>query len=125
MSYNGNKSPDTLPEPSAGAATDILLRPGVDQVFDSLCCRRRRLILLLLKRGRLRKRSDLLMRGDDGREDLEVALTHSHLPKLADAGYIQWDQDTGEISRGPRFDEIEPLLELIQSHADELPPGWP
>jgi len=125
MSYNENRSPDIPPESSVGAAKDVLLRPGVDQVFDSLCCRRRRLILLLLKRGRIQHRADLLIRGDDGREDLEAALTHSHLPKLADAGYIEWDQDTGEVSRGPRFEEIEPLLELIQNHADELPPGWP
>jgi hypothetical protein len=49
---------------------------------------------------------------------------HLHLPKLADAGYIMLDEQTYEISQGPRFAEIEPFLELVQSHGERLPDGW-
>jgi len=38
---------------------------------------------------------------------------------------VEWDRETGTISRGPRFDEIEPVLELIENHPEELPPDWP
>ena len=103
----------------------VLLRPGIDRIFESMSTRHRRLVLVLLEQGALDTITDVLMRGDTEADKLEITLTHNHLPKLADAGYIEWDQDTGEISKGPRFDEIEPLLELIQNHADELPPGWP
>ncbi|WP_345783346.1 DUF7344 domain-containing protein [Natrialbaceae archaeon AArc-T1-2] len=55
---------------------------------------------------------------------LKTELVHSHLPKLAEMGYITWDRNTNEISKGPKWDEIEPLLELIDNHQDELPDGW-
>ncbi|WP_449405170.1 hypothetical protein [Haloarcula amylovorans] len=44
---------------------------------------------------------------------------------MAEAGYIEWHRETGEVSKGPRYDEIEPLLDLIENHVDELPPNWP
>jgi len=59
-------------------------------------------------------------------QDLVVyRLVHNHLPRLEKAGYIEWDQDTGTISEGPNYDEIKPLLDLMENHADELPPDWP
>lgn len=51
----------------------------------------------------------------------QTALIHTHLPKLEASGFIEWDRDAGEISTGPRWDEIEPLLRLLREHADELP----
>lgn len=58
-------------------------------------------------------------------ESLKTQLHHTHLPKLADAGYIDWNPDTGAICRGPSIDEIAPLLTLMSDHADELPDDWP
>lgn len=55
---------------------------------------------------------------------LETELFHAHLPKLEDMGYIRWDRDTNEISKGPDWDEIAPLLALIHDHQDELPEDW-
>jgi hypothetical protein len=55
---------------------------------------------------------------------LQSELVHSHLPKLEDMGYIEWDRDTGKIRKGPNWNEIAPLLELIHDHQDELPDGW-
>ena len=57
-------------------------------------------------------------------EVLEVELVHKHLPKLEAMGFIEWDTDTGEIAKGPDWDDIEPLLVLIDTHRDELPDDW-
>lgn len=110
---------------SADVPKDTLMSPGIDRVLDSLAPRHRRWVLLMLKRGTIEHETDLTVRGESDVENLEFDLVHNHLPKLEEAGYIEWDRDTGEISRGPRFDEIEPILELIENHPDELPPGWP
>ncbi|MFC6721879.1 ArsR family transcriptional regulator [Halovenus amylolytica] len=53
-----------------------------------------------------------------------VQMKHVHLPKLVDHGFIEWDRDTHEVSKGRNFEEIRPLLELLDEHADELPEGW-
>lgn len=109
---------------TAGAGS-VLLRPRLDRLLEIVSKRRRRLILLLLKRGAIETTDDVMLRGSGESDASEIRLTHDHLPRLEDAGYIDWDRNTGEIAKGPRFDEIEPLLELIENHADELPPGWP
>lgn len=57
-------------------------------------------------------------------ERLRIELVHNHLPKLADAGYIDWEKDGGKLSKGPSWDEISPLLRLVHEHRDELPDGW-
>ena len=63
---------------------------------------------------------------DDGEVNaLKTQLHHTHLPKLAAAGYIEWDPDTETVRRGPNFDDIAPLLKLMTDHADELPDDWP
>lgn len=61
---------------------------------------------------------------DDTLELLTQQLYHIHLPKLDDAGFIDWDRDNGRITRGPRFGEIKPLLRLMHDHQDELPDDW-
>ena len=102
----------------------VLSSPGMDRLLDALSSQRRRLILFTLERGYTANESDLVFRGPGDQDDVEEELLHHHLPKLEEAGYIEWDRETGEISKGPRYDEIEPLLTLIEDHADELPPGW-
>jgi hypothetical protein len=107
------------------ASKDILFRPGIERVLTNLCNRRRHQILLLLKQGTVQTETDMMIRGEGDIEEIETDLTSDHLPKLEEAGYIEWDRDTGEISKGPRFDQIKPLLNIIENHADELPPDWP
>lgn len=108
----------------ADRVKDILLTPGFDQILDAMGDPHRRLLLHLLNNDELEDKTDVMFRGGD-EEGVNIALRHNHLPKLADGRFIEWDRDTGEISKGPRFHEIEPLLELIENHVDELPPGWP
>lgn len=57
-------------------------------------------------------------------EQVETELYHLHLPKLEDAGYIRWERDARKMTKGPKFDEIRPLLELVDNRRDELPDHW-
>ncbi|WP_251344177.1 hypothetical protein [Haloplanus halophilus] len=50
-----------------------------------------------------------------------LSLVHHHLPVLDDLGYVEWESETGRVGRGPRFDEIDALLELLRSHEEDLP----
>lgn len=100
---------------------------GWDTLFNSLQARPRRLLLTGLA---AHNPTDTVhfteLRDDESAPEtpIHAEYVHVHLPNLAAAGYIHWDEQTHEISQGPRFDEIEPLLELIQSHSDCLPDGW-
>ena len=53
-----------------------------------------------------------------------VSLYHHHLPRLDEEGYVAWNRYTNEVERGPKYDEIRPLLELLDDNADELPGEW-
>ena len=75
-------------------------------------------------------------RGDDDRDPLgllsasekqtvnDADLVHNHLPKLEQHGFIEWDREANTVSKGPRFDDIEPVITLIHEHRDGLPDGW-
>ncbi|ESP87037.1 DUF7344 domain-containing protein [Candidatus Halobonum tyrrellensis] len=47
---------------------------------------------------------------DDDADLLRSKLVHSHLPKLAKRGYVDWDIGDERLRRGPNFDDITPLL---------------
>lgn len=101
----------------------------LDRLFDTLRHPYRRRILLLLSeqssRGQDEFHVEELQTVDDEINRLTIELYHNHLPKLADAGYIEWDESTDIICRGDKFDEIGSLLELMEDHKEELPKGWP
>ena len=56
--------------------------------------------------------------------DRLVSMEHVHLPKLADYGLIECDRESAKIPKGPTFDEIRPLIELLTDHEGELPDEW-
>jgi hypothetical protein len=62
---------------------------------------------------------------DDSPDTLGDVLYHVHLPKLAAAGYLDWDRDAALVAPGPRFHELEPLVDLLNRTPDVLPGGWP
>ena len=68
--------------------------------------------------------TDLHAEEVDPGEPIHVEYVRIHLPKLAEAGYIKWHDQTDEISQGPRFDEVVPFIELVQTHGHHLPDGW-
>lgn len=45
----------------------------------------------------------------------EIRLTHVHLPLLEDAKLIQWDRDTHSITRGSNYEELKPLIEILEA----------
>lgn len=90
-------------------------------MFDVLGDRYRRRLLLALSEREPRHATDAFD-GDVAAERIEAR--HQHLPKLADAGVVEWDRETNELWRGRRFDEVRPLLELLSAHDDELPDDW-
>ena len=100
----------------------------MDDCFDALAnIHRRRVLIALLDNNP--QRDDVAVPEDvhDGEkalEALQIELYHIHLPRLEEAGFIHWNPDTHEVVKGPRFDKIRPLLELIRDHADELPDDW-
>lgn len=99
-----------------------------DDLFEALSNPyRRQLLVALLDHNPQddHDRDPLDLVSDDIEPDvLELHLFHNHLPKLEEMGFIAWDRETNEISKGPDWEEIEPLLTLIESHQDELPNGW-
>jgi hypothetical protein len=99
-----------------------------DTVLDSLAnsYRRQLLVALLSHSSQADDNCDPLniVTTEAEPDVLLVELVHRHLPKLADRGYIAWDRTTNEISKGPNWNEIAPLLELIHEHQDSLPEGW-
>lgn len=103
---------------------DVIWDTGMDRVFEALFTRRRRMILFMLKQDSPRPIVDFLPRSV-GAQSTETELRHDDLPRLASLAYINWDRAADEVSRGRRFDEIEPMLELLENHAGELPDDWP
>ncbi|MFC7203678.1 ArsR family transcriptional regulator [Haloferax namakaokahaiae] len=104
-------------------------RPSLDTLLDVLSNRfRRRLLVALLEHNPQSDRDTHIP--NDGPHDenevdvLTLQVVHVHLPKLDAAGFVEWNRRANSISKGPRFEEIRPLLELMRDHADELPDDW-
>jgi len=101
----------------------------MDEYFEALAnIHRRRLLVALLDHNPQRDEVTVpedVHEGEIALEALQTKFYHTHLPRLEEAGFIGWNRDTHEVVKGPRFDEIRPLLVLIQNHADELPDDWP
>lgn len=53
-----------------------------------------------------------------------VAMRQLHLPYLEERGFVRWDRKKQTVSKGPRFGEVEPLLNLLRDIQDELPGRW-
>jgi len=103
--------------------------PEMDVMLDILANRYRRGVLVALLRHNPQDDDDPQIPDDveldsEDLESLMVHMSHTHLPKLEEYGFIEWDQDTNTVRTGPQFEEIRPLLELMQNHADELPADW-
>lgn len=60
----------------------------------------------------------------EGELDPLVAMRHLHLPQLEDGGFVRWDRENEQVTRGPRFEEMEPLLDLLREINEELPGRW-
>lgn len=59
-----------------------------------------------------------------GAEKDSVRLHSVHLPKLAGYGFIDWHEEEKEVVKGDQFDEIRPLLKLLEDNSEDLPADW-
>lgn len=59
----------------------------------------------------------------DDPDILEQQLRDDHLPLLDDARLVNWDSQTGVVTRGPRFNETRPVhLSGVADGQSELTP---
>lgn len=47
-----------------------------------------------------------------------MRLHHMHLPMLESAEIVEWHKDEQEITKGPNFDVIRPLLRVLNEESD-------
>ena len=112
-----------------GAEHQSLATPEIDLLFEVLADRQRRLVL-----GHLEATDDSVAAyadlvdhvvgetqteaTDDARERVAADLHHRHLPKLADAGLIDYDQRS-ETVRYWGDETLPPLLELATDYESQ------
>lgn len=102
------------------SSADASLEPErIDTMMDALRDQTRRRVLLALLTD-VPKRTRALGR-EAGPENAETLLYHVHLPKLDEAGYVDWDREANTVTRGPKFHEVEPLLRLLEDRSAEPP----
>ncbi|MFC6954576.1 DUF7344 domain-containing protein [Halorubellus litoreus] len=127
-------APAGLDEPLVGLGGDDAELP-LERVFDILRNERRQRVL-----GYLAVTDDDVIRIGDlaehvaaiendmpvnalssqQRKRVYVALYQCHLPKMADAGVIEFDKDRGTIEVGPNADQLRPYLDIeAESSEDE------
>lgn len=100
----------------------------LDEGLRLLVDRPRRALLLELLEGGPQTEVSVPEDIDTGRydsEELRSQLYHVHLPKLADSDVIQWNEQQGTVVRGPQFDEIQPLVSVLDANAEQLHGEWP
>jgi hypothetical protein len=111
--------------PTRGTRTDTIegravSSDAIDSMMDALRKRPRRVILMTLL-GDTTEVSLATLERQINDENTRIRLYHSHLPKLANAGYIEWDDASDTISEGPRFSEVEPLVQLLKEYNTGFP----
>jgi hypothetical protein len=94
-----------------------------DNAFNALAHEQRRTLLLDLLESNPQDAGVESATGastpTDAETQAQIAMYHSHLPKLEDYGYIKWDKHANEVVKGSRFEEIRPLLEFLASNGAE------
>jgi len=106
--------------------TDPDAADSFDDALDALADVQRRKLLVALLDHNPQDDAPVVVDDEEDEDAFErlVEMNHVHLPKLAEYGFIEWNREDHEVSKGPNFDEIRPLLDLLEDHEDELPPGW-
>jgi len=100
-------------------------RAPTDRLFEELADPQRRQVLTELAETDLDwlAPEDALPEGPDP-VAARAALVQVHLPRLADAGFVDWERESEIFGPGPRFEEIEPTIELLEAHQELLPGAW-
>ena len=86
---------------------------------------RRRLLLALLDTEEAARPIELdQLKYETAESDVLVSFHHVHLPKPENQGFVDASPDQHAVTTGPQFEEIRPLLELLDTHRNRLPPDW-
>lgn len=101
-------------------------RVGASVAFDSIADAlghraRRRVLMALLDHNPLDYREAIAGSVSRDRTDAELQMVHTHLPKLDDMGYVDWNRESGTVMKGDQWDEIEPTLRLLTDNRERLP----
>ncbi|RQG87037.1 hypothetical protein EA462_15465 [Natrarchaeobius halalkaliphilus] len=95
---------------------------GFDDITEALGGRARRQVLVELQDHNPVDQPEAVTKNSAQEDEVqELQLTHTHLPKLDDMGYIVWDRDHGTIIKGPNWEEIEPVVRLLSDNRDQIP----
>ncbi|UPV99270.1 hypothetical protein M0R88_12130 [Halorussus gelatinilyticus] len=102
----------------------------VSAAFDLLRDARRRGVIYTVKRNGRTSVSELARRiaawqstdGDDApdRDTVETSLVHAHLPKLDDAGVVEYDREEGTVEFTETTSDLDPLLERTREREPTL-----
>jgi len=85
----------------------------MDDLYDALANPYRRRLLVALTEHNPQDEipaTEVVHEGEKERERVKIEMVHIHLPKLEAMGLIEWNRETHKVSKGPRFDEIPPML---------------
>lgn len=96
----------------------------IDRLFDAMANEHRRRLLLTLAEdnpedGAVVRVPDDVAASEEDLQTLETKLHHVHLPMLADGEFIEWNRETCAVRKGPRFEDIYPMVELLSEYEDE------
>lgn len=103
---------------------------NVSAAFDLLQDARRRGVLYTVKRNGETSVEEVARRiavwqSTDGRgapdpETVETSLVHSHLPRLADAGVVEYDRERGTVDLTDSATGLEPFLRCTREREPTL-----
>ena len=113
-----------------GSASSDIDGPSEDEVFTALSNQRRRNVITYLKRhgddAKVRDIAEQLAAWENDLDTAEVtykqrkrvytALHQSHLPKLAESGFIDYESDRGLVSLTEESKQLEVYLEIVEGN---------
>lgn len=95
----------------------------LDRQMDVLSNVHRRRLLIALRDKNPQNDGTNATSVEESQRERAILMRHVHLPKLVDHGYIDWDQESNRVTKGPRFDEIRPLIALFVENGETLLDG--
>lgn len=101
-------------------------KPAVEDLLRALADRDRRGLLSALKERSPQDEVPVPEVVHGGERELEVLrqrFYHNHLPHLDTLGLISWNRVDNEVGKGPYFDDVRAVLELLEEFEDELSGG--
>lgn len=96
-----------------------------DAVFECLADRRRREVVAQLRDREAASLGELAENADGRDERLALELHHRHLPKLADAGLVEYDPDDRAVSSTDRTPAAAVVARTVEQCAALRPDAEP